>query len=480
MENETQFDVAVVGGGTAGLMFARMMAEQDYSVLVIERKPQEKVGDEYSAFHFDEERFNRYSLAKPQPGDADYSARFEAGVYRSARGTHTCYSHCPNLLLKRAPFLRRMQAWAGEKGVEIRYQTTFTGFLLNKEGKINGIRCKNAADEYTVRARLTVDCSGKPAAARRQAPGEHIDTSGLTPRDLFYIYMHYAKLKYPEKDTVDAPIHYSQWIGWIGQGERPGECIFGTSASLSYEHAAKSYACFQREIPFPKHEEIRVEKGTTIYRRSPYSMVTDGFLCIGDAACMTKPFSGEGVTSGWVGCEIASRVAGKAMVNGAYPTKEALWEYNELYAKGQGADFAYILAVMCNTAASTPEENEYEFAHKIVFNDNNLTHCNIHYNYDAPITEVLPMLGRVFIGVVTGNIALNTLRAMLRGIVCATRLKSHYKKYPRRPVGYARWTAKAEKLWRAVGSMADLADKAEATAAKAVKTVRLARAAVAK
>ncbi|MDR3312920.1 MAG: FAD-dependent monooxygenase [Oscillospiraceae bacterium] len=469
-------DVAVVGGGPVGMMFARMMAEQQYSVLVIEKKSQAQVGDEYDLFHLDEERFQRYTLAQPRPGDPDYANRFESGVYKSANNTHTCFSHYPNLLLKRAPFLARMQAWAAACGVRFCYETDFCGFLLNEAGQIRGVKCNGAQGESTVHARLTVDCSGKEAVLRRQAPGANIDTFALTPRDLFYIHLQYVQLRHPEKDALTAPIHYPQWKGWFGQGDSPAACLFGTGANLSYEYAATCCERFRAAIPFPEHDLLTEEKGTTPYHRPPYSMVADGFLCIGDAACMTKPFSGEGITSAWVGCEIAARVAGKAMAGGAYPTQAALWDYNTQYAKTQGADFAYIMAVLCNAVDSTPAENEYEFAHKIVFNDNNLTHCNRYYNYDTPLREVVPLLGKLVIGVVTGNISLDAMRAMLRGIVCATLLKSHYRRYPQQPAGYAKWAARAEKLWKAVGSMADVVEKAEAAlAAKAGDTIETAR-----
>ena len=37
------------------------------------------------------------------------------------------------------------------------------------------------------------------------------------------------------------------------------------------------------------------------------------FLCLGDSACLTKPFSGEGVTSGWTACKIAVDVVDQAL-----------------------------------------------------------------------------------------------------------------------------------------------------------------------
>ena len=53
-------------------------------------------------------------------------------------------------------------------------------------------------------------------------------------------------------------------------------------------------------------------QGKTPYRRSPYSLVGNGFMVMGDAAFQTKPFSGEGVTSSFTACRIAAEVAAEA------------------------------------------------------------------------------------------------------------------------------------------------------------------------
>ena len=45
------YDVIVVGAATAGSYFARKLAENGASVLVIDSKPEEKIGTKYDIFH---------------------------------------------------------------------------------------------------------------------------------------------------------------------------------------------------------------------------------------------------------------------------------------------------------------------------------------------------------------------------------------------------------------------------------------------
>ena len=49
---KTNYDVIVVGAATAGSYFARKLAENGLSVLIIESKPVEKVGTKYDIFNF--------------------------------------------------------------------------------------------------------------------------------------------------------------------------------------------------------------------------------------------------------------------------------------------------------------------------------------------------------------------------------------------------------------------------------------------
>jgi len=87
----------------------------------------------------------------------------------------------------------------------------------------------------------------------------------------------------------------------------------------------------------------RREARPTPFRRPPYSLVGNGFMVMGDAAFMTKPFSGEGVTSSSTACQIASEVASKALEKDDV-RRPALWPYNVRYFQDQGAKFAGLLA----------------------------------------------------------------------------------------------------------------------------------------
>ncbi|MDR2686810.1 MAG: NAD(P)/FAD-dependent oxidoreductase [Oscillospiraceae bacterium] len=456
------YDVLVVGAGTAGLFFARKMADQGYSVLVADKLPEERQGERLGVFHIDQERFALHCVPEPRPGDEDYIGRFDYGITKSAFDHYPKRADYPFLLLRFAPFLKRLRAWAAEAGVDFAFGAQFLSFLRGqRSGRIAGALLRQGGEDVQVRARLVADCSGIPSAARRKLKGSRVEAFDITPRDMFYVVLHYAKLKHPEKDRVSFPTGYAQYKAWIGQTEDPDGCLFGIGANLSHDYADLCYQRFRAAIQVPEHEYLRTERGVTPYRRGPYSMADGGFICMGDAACMNKPFSGEGMTAGWVGCALAAEVAGKAMRNGAYPTEAALWEYSRRYARTQGADFAGLFAMLASAVDCTAEENEYEFEKDIVFTSRQLTRTNRTFSGAMPAGEALQLGVKAAAGVLTGKISLNSAKNLSRGVVFSALLQAHYRAFPETPAGFEAWAAKCDRLWARCGNIADVTEKCE-------------------
>jgi len=467
--NNTSFDVLVIGSGTAGLYFARRMADQGYSVCVADKAPAEQLGSRLAVFHIDKEMFAKLGVPRPEPGDPDYVSEFDAGTYyppygqyhaRHEPGQTIVWAHYPFLLCRLKEFVWRLRNWCGEAGVVFLDEAKFTELVYCKHG-VRGAKFLHGGAEITVHARLTADCSGPDALPRRSLrKPTAVEGFELDPRDMFYVLLEYVKLKYPERDAPKRAEHWAFYKGWIGQAPNPDECIIGVGANLSYEYAETCLQRFKETIEMPAGEVVLRQRGSIPSRRPPYSMADHGFVALGDAACMNK-WIGEGITSGWVGCNIAAEVAGRAMRGGAYPTLEALWEFNVRYQTGQQADFAYINATAINAVDCSADEMQYEFEHGIVFNDKAMTRLNREWNAEMPPGETIGLVAKVARGFATGSISPATLRSLLRGIQYATLLKAHYKNYPKTPQGFGQWAARCEKLWKACGTLADATQRSE-------------------
>ena len=108
----------------------------------------------------------------------------------------------------------------------------------------------------------------------------------------------------------------------------------------------------EERFPGVKRRLVKKTWGRTPYRRPPFSLVADSFMVVGDAAFMTKPFSGEGVTSGFTACQIAAETADAALRKGCL-SREQLWPLNVRYFRDQGAKFAGLMAQLV-VAAELP------------------------------------------------------------------------------------------------------------------------------
>ncbi|NCA92716.1 NAD(P)/FAD-dependent oxidoreductase [bacterium] len=450
-----KYDIIVVGAGTAGLFFGKKMADSGYSVLVVDKLSEEKLGNRLDIFHIDRDYFDKFNVPKPKPGDVDYVSEFEIGYARSAYDKHPKETKYPFVVMKFPPFLKRLKKWAEESGVEVAFDTEF-GALTYDNGKISGIKALFGGKEKNIAARLVVDCSGIPSVVRKVLPeGYGVETFNIDDTDKFYVILRYVKLKNPEKDRVTHSIGYPYYKCWLAPQTDPNGAIVGVGANLSYEYAEQCFEKFIKAVKLPEYELEKIEKGTTPYRRPPHSFVADGFVTLGDSACITKPFSGEGICAAWNLCDIAARVATKAMQDGAYPTKESLWDINVQYMRTQGADFANLLATLTGAVDCTAEENEYEFEKDIVFKSEEMSRMNKDFAAKLALGDILALVGKIIVGVARGKIRFKTVKALLSGVMVAGSLEKHYKKYPKTIAKYGEWSSKANKLWEKAGTMAD-------------------------
>jgi flavin-dependent dehydrogenase len=221
----------------------------------------------------------------------------------------------------------------------------------------------------------------------------------------------------------------------------------GVGANLSFEYAER---CFQRFAVLgflPEHTLDHIEQGSTPYRRPPYSFVADSFVVLGSAACISNPWSGEGVPYGWLLCSIASEEFGKAMRNGAYPTRENVWVVNKRYIKEQGALFAKNLAMLSGAVSCTEKENDYEYQNSIIYEDGD------------EIGKGGSLVAKLLKGLFAGGISFSALANLLSAAGIGEKIFKHYMAFPDSPAGFSAWTRKAEKLWAKTKSMASLAEK---------------------
>lgn len=431
------YDVVIVGACTAGTYFASLLAKNGLKVLVVDKDSEENLAKRLDIIHFTRDSYEEFGVDPSGEGDEEFVRNFNVCYGKSALNNHLKTNYINVAVLHLPLFIKRLRKTAVGNGAEFRFSTVFKD-LRYENGKIAGII---TADGEQIPARLTVDASGISAVVRRKVNDPYMENFETGPRDKFYVLLKYVKLKDTNAQVVDST-SWPYYKGWIAPQHTPGGAIVGVGANLSFDYARKCMAKFESSIPLPEYELQYEEMACTPYRRPPFSFVTDGFMVIGDAACLTKPINGEGIPAAWVQCTPAADIVAKALMNGGIASKEALWEINRIYQTGEGAAYAAERAMLIGAVDMTKEDNDYLYNKGIVFKSD-----------DEPECENL--LGALMKGVLAGEFSVKALISLASSTLKGEALRKHYLNYPATPVGYKAWEKKALKLWKKAGSMAD-------------------------
>jgi electron-transferring-flavoprotein dehydrogenase len=423
------------------------MARQGYTVLVCDRSSDADLGRRYDIIHIGQEYFRQFELPEPGPGDPDYVTTFHRSILRSALDKWPKNSRADVLVLRRAPLMKRLAAWAKAQGAELLLDTEYEGPVFDGQNRLAGAVLRQDGAELRVNARLTADASGIGAVVRTRLPEDYgVETFVTGPRDQFYVVLRYVKLRNPKQDTVDVTQTWPYYKTWLAPQLDPAGAIMGVGANLSFDYAERCWKRFAEQVPMPEHEPDHIEQSSTPYRRPPYSFVADGFVVLGDAACITNPWSGEGVPYAWLLCSIAADEFGRCMKNGVYPSRDAAWQVNVRYVRSQGAEFARNLAMLSGAVQCSPEENDYEFQHSIIFEDED----------DKGKGN---LVAKLLIGLVSGGLSLKALGNLMGAAGIGGKIFKHYRSFPENPAGFGGWARKAGELWDKADSMAELAER---------------------
>lgn len=444
---ERDYDVLVVGGCSAGLYFAACMARRGYRTLLIEKDSEQAHGKRYDIFHLGKESFARFGVEQPKEGDEDFVRTFTLNVSRSALDQYPKNASHEVYVLHRPAYMKRLKVWAEKLGVTVLHGANFKSPIYDEKGKLSGALFEYAGETHRISSRLVADASGIASVVRTALPdGYGVENFEIGPRDKFYVVLYYVKLNDPERDRVNETCGWPYYKTWKAPQDDPDGAIFGVGANLSFDYAKACFERFSGRVQLPPHKVVRVEQDCTPYRRPPYSFAADGFVVLGDAACLTNPWSGEGVTAAWMQAEIAAEVAGGAMQNGLYPTREALWHVNTRYYAAQGAEFARNLSMLAGAVDCTPEENDYEFKQSIIFKGDDEK-------------ETGGLFGKILKGVLAGKLRFATLKSLAGAAQIGSKIYKHYEKFPANPDGFPEWVKEADRLWNKTRSMADEAEK---------------------
>ena len=432
-----KYDVIIVGACTAGTYFSNLLAKEGLKVLVIDKDSEENLCKRLDIFHFTRDSYKQFDIEESIEGDEEFVRNFDICYSRSAKNRHQKTSHTKVAVMHLPLFIKRLRNKAISNGVTFNFNESFTNLIYDNNNRICGI----TTNKESYYAKLVVDASGIVSVVRRKINSPYMENFEITPRDMFYVLLKYVKL-HEKEEPVTLSTSWPYYKGWIAPQHYEGGAIIGVGANFSFDYARKCMAKFEENIPMPKYELQYEEMGCTPYRRPPFSFVSDNFMVIGDAACLTKPWNGEGIPSAWVQCTPAAKIVANALKHPEGATVENLWEINRLYQTGEGAEYASTRALLIGAVNMGKYDNDFLFKNNIVFVSDD----------EQPNPKPLKTLRK---GKRSGMFSKQGFKSLISATIKSNKIKKHYLKYPTSPEKYLKWKEKASKLWAKAGTMAD-------------------------
>ena len=332
-------DVIVVGAGPAGSATAYHLARAGHDVLLLEKTafPREKVcGDGLTP------RAVKALVAmgidtSPEAGWLhNKGLRIIGGGMRLELPWPELASYPSyGLVRPRSDFDDVLAQQAVKAGAVLRENTTVTGPVLDKSGRITGVTTKGEGGERTFSAPLVVAADGNSSRLstamglhkRDDRPmGVAVRTYYTSPRHDDDWLESWLELWDRGSDGKERLLPGYGWIFGVGDGtSNVGLGILNTSTAwgkVDYKDLLKRWLDqTPEEWGFRDENRTQPVRGAALpmgFNRQPH--YANGMLLVGDSGGMVNPFNGEGIAYAMESGEIAAEVIAQAL---ARPTADS-------------------------------------------------------------------------------------------------------------------------------------------------------------
>ncbi|MEF8881439.1 MAG: geranylgeranyl reductase family protein [Halapricum sp.] len=433
----SQYDVVVVGGGTAGAFAAATAAREGLGVVVLERKSESEAGHiacgdaVKGASTFPDVIDREYLRSEAFTNDNIQRALFE--LPETGEQIEYPFGDQSGAVIDRKRYGEVILEEAERAGAEIHYETMVQD-VIQTDGVVEGVVATRNDSAQRYEAPVTIDAAGALSILQDKA-----DFSAAT----FDTNVDYSQFcsAYREIVHVDEPVEYddalvfkpTEELGYLWYFPRTStEINVGLGFQMS-EEPMKLVDTLADDLstrpPFAD-ATVKDKRGAALPTRRPYdSAVAPGFIAAGDAAAHVNPTTGGGIPGAAKAGYWAAEVAADAITEESVD-ENALWEYNHRVQTDFGKRFAAMdLYNIFGTAQSIEELTDVVSA--------------------LPAQQLIDVLGKR--GTASMGLAAKlklavstfghwgTLYDAYRVNSMANDLKSIYDEYPNTPDGFDAW-----------------------------------------
>jgi halogenation protein CepH len=384
VDEHTDVDVVVVGGGPAGSTLASLVAMRGHRVVVVEKErfPRYQIGEsllpatvrgvctltgvaptlDQAGFTIKRGGTFRWGTS-PDP----WTFSFAASPQLAGRPSHAYQ-------VERSRFDTILLDHAAKLGADVRQETEVTDILTDDQ-RVHGVTVRTAdGHESTITARYVVDASGNLSTIHTHAGGTRQYSDFFRSLALFGYFEGGRRLPSPNSGNILCVAFPKGWFWYIPLTDR----LTSVGAVVRREFAHKiqgdretALADLIAECPLIAehlHGATRITQGQygQLRVRKDYSYTTTalwrpGMALIGDAACFVDPVFSSGVHLATYGALLAGRSI-NSVLDGSLDEPTAFAEFDARYRREYHVFHGFLKSFY---AAHTDETSYYQSARHV-------------------------------------------------------------------------------------------------------------------
>lgn len=440
------FDVIVVGAGTAGCIAAKTVADAGLEVCLIDRKEKEEVGKKVCGDAIGKHHFDRLNLDYPYgrelerkiDGIAVCSPDVKTVAHMKGEGLY-------GFILNRHLFGQRLLGDAIKAGATFLESTQAVGLLM-KDNFVTGVPTTDLASKEMAElgARVVIDASGFSAVLRKNLPPEIGIQRNVDPKDVAICYREIRELAEPATELEFCRIFFNQRVApggyyWIfPESETKVNVGLGVVMTKGFPNPKDQlYKNVLSQSLFKESSIISGGGGYVPTRRPLDCMVGNGVMIVGDVACQVNPIHGGGMGPSMMGGALAGKTIIEAIEKGDV-SREGLWLYNARYMQSYGAKQAGLDVFRMLLQRLSDDDLNYGMKYRLVTGEDALK-ASMGEDLRLNITETTR---RIF----KGLRRLSLLKELRRTASLLKKLKALYNNYPEAPQDFDEWRKKTQSL----------------------------------
>jgi len=445
-----EFDIVVVGGGTAGCFAAATAAQEGLDVALLERKSEESGGQIACGDAI------KGKSAFPDVIDRDYlreesftNENIQRAMFMNPKGENydIPFKDGSGAVVDRKRYGEVLLEEAERVGADVQYNTVVKDVRQN--GKVTGVTGVQNGDRINYEAEVVIDAAGALSVLQ-----DMVDFEGTT-YDTNVNYQQFCSA-YREVLEVPEPVEYDDAIvfkptaelGYLWYFPRtPTEINVGLGFQMD-KPPMQLVDALKRDVetrPEFKDATVKSKLGAALPTRRPYdSAVAPGFMSVGDAAAHVNPTTGGGIPGAAKAGYWAAQVATEGISEGNVSEK-ALWEYNRNVQTDFGKRFAAMdlynifgsaheVDELTDIVTALPGEMLIDLMGK-----KGETSLSLPAKIKTTISSAIKTRGHW-----------DTLYKAYQVNKLAPQLKAVYDDYPTSPDGFASWQAKRDEIMEEV------------------------------